>query len=98
MPKGSDEPAANSNVLNGHSVSSVSYDETSRFTKDGESWIEDTKDGTALRMHEVSTEECCVHLRDDMRGMNILLDLTLGRITWQGDDGKKYYVTIQGFQ
>lgn len=86
--------AAQTNELNGSTVKHVTYDANGQFTKDGESWIEDTKEGASLRMHEEKTETCCVHLRDDLRDMNVLLDLTLGRITWQGDDGKKYFVLI----
>lgn len=98
-----DEPAMNNNAtaaqtneLNGSTVKHVTYDANGHFTKDGESWIEDTKDGASLRLHEDKTETCCVHLRDDTRDMNVLLDLTLGRITWQADDGKKYFVPILG--
>jgi Effector-associated domain 11 len=102
LPKGdnqtaayTDETTAQTNEMNGFTVKSVVYDANGHFTKDGESWIEETKEGESLRLHEEKTETCCVHLRDDMRNMNVLLDLTLGRITWQGDDGSKYFVNIQ---
>ncbi len=89
-----DEPATNADVLNGLTASYVSYN-GGHYQKDGSSWIEELDNGEKFRLKEVSTEECCVELRDDVRGMNVHLDLTLKQINSTDDEGKKFQDLIQ---
>ncbi len=96
-PKGNDTSVAQTNELNGYTVKTVSYQADGHFIKDGESWIQ-TQGGETSRYVVNETETCCVHLRDNMGGLNVVLDLTLGRITWQNDNGTNSFMPIIGVE
>lgn len=81
--------------ITGKNVQYVAYDK-GHFIKDGSSWIEETDAGGSFRFKEVSRENCCVHIRDEARKMDITFDLPLKQMKYhydKGDSGILYYIT-----
>ena len=77
----------NGNItIDGNNVEYVGYS-TGLFIHTGENWIEESDKGSKFRFKEVGAENCCVHLRDDGRKMDVLIDLEVKRITFQHDNG-----------